>query len=98
SLADRITILRNGADVATRERFDENDAVTLMTGRTIDLMYPVKPPPAGDADVVLEAEELRDDVLDGVSFQLRRGEILGVGGLAGQSQPGLLMWLLRART
>ena len=40
SLADRITILRNGAHVATRERFDEDEAVTLMTGRTIDRMYP----------------------------------------------------------
>src|SRR5712672_4216121 len=64
SLADRVTILRNGAYVATRERFDEDEAVTLMTGRTIDRMYPDKPTPAGDADVVLEAEELRDDVLD----------------------------------
>src|SRR5258706_9975503 len=87
SLADRITILRNGEHVATRERFDENEAVTLMTGRTIDRMYPDKPAPARDADIVLEAQELRDDVLDGVSFQLRRGEILGVGGLAGHTPP-----------
>ncbi|HEY2778799.1 MAG TPA: ATP-binding cassette domain-containing protein, partial [Gaiellaceae bacterium] len=82
SLADRITILRNGEHVATRERFDEDEAVTLMTGRTIDRMYPDKPAPAADAEIVLEAQELRDDILDGVSFQLRRGEILGVGGLA----------------
>jgi ribose transport system ATP-binding protein len=97
SLADRITILRNGEHVATRERFDEDEAVTLMTGRTIDRMYPDKPAPAGDADIVLEAQELRDDVLDGVSFQLRRGEILGVGGLAGQGQPELFMSLFGAR-
>jgi ribose transport system ATP-binding protein len=97
SLADRITILRNGAHVATRARFDEHEAVTLMTGRTIDRMYPDKPTPAGDAAVVLEAEELGDDVLDGVSFQLRRGEILGVGGLAGQGQPELFMSLFGAR-
>jgi ribose transport system ATP-binding protein len=97
SLADRITILRNGAHVATRERFDEEEAVTLMTGRTINRMYPDKPAPAGDAEVALEAEELRDDVLDGVSFQLRRGEILGVGGLAGQGQPELFMSLFGAR-
>jgi len=93
SLADRITILRNGEHVATRERFDEDEAVTLMTGRTIDRMYPDKPALADDADIVLEADDLRDDVLDGVSFQLRRGEILGVGGLAGQGQPELFMSL-----
>jgi ribose transport system ATP-binding protein len=97
SLADRVTILRNGAHVATRERFDEHEAVTLMTGRTIDRMYPDKPALAADADVVFEAEDLGDDVLDGVSFQLRRGEILGVGGLAGQGQPELFMSLFGAR-
>jgi ribose transport system ATP-binding protein len=97
SLADRITILRNGAHVATRERFDEDEAVTLMTGRTIDRMYPGKPEVAPDADVVLEADGLGDDVLDDVSFKLRRGEILGVGGLAGQGQPELFMSLFGAR-
>jgi ribose transport system ATP-binding protein len=97
SLADRITILRNGAHVATRERFEEEEAVTLMTGRTIDRMYPDRPVVAADAAVVFEAQELGDDVLDGISFQLRRGEIVGVGGLAGQGQPELFMSLFGAR-
>src|SRR4051794_37975861 len=77
SLADRITILRNGTHVATREHFAEDDAVTLMTGRTIDRMYPDKPVVAEDAEVVLETEELGDDLLDGVSFKLRRGGARG---------------------
>jgi ribose transport system ATP-binding protein len=97
SLADRITILRNGTHVATRLRFDENEAVTLMTGRTIDRMYPDRPPGVAGADVALRAESLGDDVLDGVSFELRRGEILGVGGLAGQGQPELFLSLFGAR-
>jgi ribose transport system ATP-binding protein len=97
SLADRITILRNGTHVATRPRFDENDAVTLMTGRTIDRMYPDRPPVPEAADVALRAESLVDDVLDGVSFELRRGEILGVGGLAGQGQAELFLSLFGAR-
>jgi ribose transport system ATP-binding protein len=97
SLADRITILRNGAHVATRESFAEDEAVTLMTGRTIDRMYPDKPTVPADADVVLEAEDVGGDTLDGISFQLRSGEILGVGGLAGQGQPELFMSLFGAR-
>jgi len=97
SLADRITILRNGTHVATRPRFDENEAVTLMTGRTIDRMYPDRPPVPEAADVALRAESLGDDVLDGVSFELRRGEILGVGGLAGQGQAELFLSLFGAR-
>ena len=43
SLADRITVLRNGTHVATERQFTEHEAVTLMTGRTIDRMYPDRP-------------------------------------------------------
>ena len=39
-LADRITIFRNGAFVVTRDEIQETEAVTLMTGRTIDRVYP----------------------------------------------------------
>jgi ribose transport system ATP-binding protein len=97
SLADRITILRNGTNVATRPRFDEGEAVTLMTGRTIDRMYPDRPAVDEGAEVALAAHDLGGDGLHGVSFELRRGEILGVGGLAGQGQPELFLSLFGAR-
>ena len=97
SLADRITILRNGTNVATRPRFDEGEAVTLMTGRTIDRMYPDRPAVDEGAEVALRAQDLGGDGLHGVSFELRRGEILGVGGLAGQGQPELFLSLFGAR-
>ena len=97
SLADRITILRNGTNVATRPRFDEGEAVTLMTGRTIDRMYPDRPAVDEGAQVALRAHDLGGDGLHGVSFELRRGEILGVGGLAGQGQPELFLSLFGAR-
>ena len=48
-LADRITVFRNGEYVATRESIDESEAVTLMTGRTIDRIYPDLPPVPDDA-------------------------------------------------
>jgi ribose transport system ATP-binding protein len=96
SLADRITVLRNGTEVATRAEIEESEAVTLMTGRTIDRLYPRKPPAPSDGEVVLEADGLAGDVLTGVSFRLRRGEIVGVGGLAGQGQPELFMSLFGA--
>ena len=98
SLADRITILRNGTHVATEARFDETEAVTLMTGRTIDRMYPDRSalPDAG-SEVALSARGLESDVLGGVSLDLKRGEILGIGGLAGQGQPELFLSLFGAR-
>jgi ribose transport system ATP-binding protein len=96
-LADRITIFRNGEHVATRDHLTEAEAVTLMTGRTIDRMYPERPPVEDDAPAVLEVRDLRGERVNGVSFALRRGEILGVGGLAGQGQRDLFMTLFGAR-
>jgi ribose transport system ATP-binding protein len=99
NLADRITIFRNGEHVATRDRghLTEGEAVTLMTGRTIDRMYPELPPLAAEAATVLEVDGLQGTSVHGVSFALRRGEILGVGGLAGQGQRDLFMTLFGAR-
>jgi ribose transport system ATP-binding protein len=96
-LADRITIFRNGEHVATRDTLSEAEAVTLMTGRTIDRMYPERTPVADDAPAVLEVTDLQGERVRGVSFALRRGEILGVGGLAGQGQRDLFMTLFGAR-
>ena len=97
NLADRITIFRNGQQVDTRDRLTEGEAVTLMTGRTIDRMYPDRLGLAADAATVLDARELRGARLNGVSFALRKGEILGIGGLAGQGQLDLFMTLFGAR-
>jgi len=52
-MADRITVFRNGEHVTTRASIDESEAVTLMTGRTIDRIYPDLPPVPADAPVVL---------------------------------------------
>jgi ribose transport system ATP-binding protein len=93
SLADRITILRNGTDVATRSQLDESEAVTLMTGRTIDRLYPDRPATPRGTEVMLEAERLEGPRLRGVSFSLHRGEIVGIAGLAGQGQRELFMSL-----
>jgi ribose transport system ATP-binding protein len=96
-IADRITIFRNGEFVATREELTEREAVTLMTGRTIDRLYPELPPVHDDAPTVLDVRDLQGEQLGGVSFGLRRGEILGIGGLAGQGQRSLFMTLFGAR-
>jgi ribose transport system ATP-binding protein len=96
-LADRITIFRNGEFVTTRESIGESEAVTLMTGRTIDRIFPELPAVPEGAPVVLEVRDLLADGVNGFSFALRRGESLGVGGLAGQGQRALFMALFGAR-
>ncbi|HEX6515715.1 MAG TPA: sugar ABC transporter ATP-binding protein [Nocardioidaceae bacterium] len=96
SLADRITVFRNGANVGTRETLSEDDAVQLMTGRAIDRAFP-KPPPPPDNDPVLRVRDLAGERLRGVSFDLRPGEILGVGGLTGHGQRELFLSLFGAQ-
>jgi ribose transport system ATP-binding protein len=59
-------------------------------------MYPERQPVADGLPAALEVRDLRGERVQGVSFTLRRGEILGVGGLAGQGQRDLFMTLFGA--
>jgi ribose transport system ATP-binding protein len=96
TLADRVTVFRNGTHVATRDRMTEAEAVTLMSGRSFEGSYPdVTTVPRGEG--ALRVSDLRGGRLAGVTFELRRGEILGVGGLAGQGQRDLFFTLFGAK-
>jgi ribose transport system ATP-binding protein len=96
TLADRVTVLRNGTHVTTRTRISESEAVSLMSGRTLDSTYPeITAIPIGDS--ALRVTDLRGGMLRGVSLDLRKGEILGIGGLAGQGQRDLFLTLFGAR-
>jgi ribose transport system ATP-binding protein len=84
-IADRVTIMRDGRYVDT-VRTDEapiDRIITMMVGRTI---YEATPelPEAPSQEVVLEVRNLnRGRAIRDVSFQLHRGEILGIAGLVG---------------
>jgi ribose transport system ATP-binding protein len=99
ALADRVTVFRNGTRVDTRDRLSEAEAVRLMSGRTLEGSYPdvAATRPAPDAPPALAVTGLTGGALHDVGFQLRRGEILGVGGLAGQGQRDLFLTLFGAR-
>ncbi|MGI5241121.1 sugar ABC transporter ATP-binding protein [Dactylosporangium sp. CA-139066] len=98
-LADRVTVFRNGTRVDTRDRLSEAEAVRLMSGRTLAGGYPdvAAHRPAPDAAPALRVAGLTGGALRDVGFELRRGEILGVGGLAGQGQRDLFLALFGAR-
>jgi rhamnose transport system ATP-binding protein len=84
TLADRVTILRDGSYVDTRLMKDvtRDDLIRMMVGRTITNLFPKQDVQAGD--VVLKVEHLtRAGFFSDVSFELRRGEILGMAGLVG---------------
>src|SRR5215211_9236477 len=84
ALADRVTVLRDGSYVDTRSMKDvtRDDLIRMMVGRTITDLFPKQDVTAGD--VVLKLESLtRAGSFYDVSFELRRGEILGLAGLVG---------------
>lgn len=91
TIADSITVLRDGAVVETRDRgaWDEASLVRAMVARDLNELYPWRPHEIGE--VVLEARDLvRPPRLRGVSLTLRAGEILGVAGIAGAGRTDLL--------
>ncbi len=86
-IADRVTILRDGALVDTRPiaEHDRESMIERMVGRSLDREFPKEPAERGD--VLLSCRELvRGEKVKGVSFDLRRGEILGLTGLVGSGR------------
>ena len=92
---DSITILRNGETVGAMSvaDVDMGEVISLMLGRATEGYFPEVKDCRQGGDM-LRAEGLSDGhALRGVSFRLKKGEVLGIGGLAGQGQTELLMAL-----
>jgi len=84
-ICDRITIMRDGHYINTvgAQEVTIDQIISMMVGRTIYESAPEVPETA-NTEVVLEVKGLnRADVLKNISFQLKRGEILGFAGLMG---------------
>ena len=92
ALSDRITVLQDGQLIATVETGDLTpDAIAeMMVGRELSNLYPPKHEPDVDAPVLLEVEGLTAPGVRGVSFALRRGEILGFAGLIGSGRTAVM--------
>jgi ribose transport system ATP-binding protein len=85
-IADRVTVLRDGRAIETRDAadFPPDQIVRAMVGRTLDAHFPELPPVVADAPVVLDVQNLlRPPAVNGVSFSVRAGEIVGFAGLVG---------------
>ncbi len=104
AITDRVTVLREGdvvaEDVAT-STLTQGDIIQHMVGREIGAIHTSRNVTIGDVgEVVLEVKNLRSmpHVRD-MSFSVRRGEILGLGGLvgAGRSEAVEAIWGLRPR-
>ena len=84
-ITDRITVMRDGQYVGVRETAETEIAeiVRMMVGRTIYEEPKTQSAVPEDAPVILECEHLKSLDVKDVSFQLKKGEILGFSGLMG---------------
>ncbi len=100
-ITDSITVLRDGKMIITEptKKLTVETLVKHMVGREMKERFPKGNRKPGD--VILEVEDLHaqhpqdssDEILKGVSFNLRRGEILGIAGLMGSGRTELVMTL-----
>ena len=97
SIADRITVCRNGREVGTftAGELGEDQAITLMTGRRVETLYPPVPALAA-TPTILAIRGLSAPRMQDVSLSLHAGEILGIGGLAGHGHRELFFTLFGA--
>lgn len=99
ALADRITVLRDGKAIGTWKAADLNqrDMAEQMVGRELSMLYPPRRGTA-QATPILEVSELSVDQSDDkVSFALKPGEILGIGGMIGSGRTELMEGLVGLR-
>jgi D-xylose transport system ATP-binding protein len=103
-ISDRVTVLRDGRTVGTAAtaEWDEARVIARMVGREVGDIFPVADHAHGEVafearDVVVEDPNVAGKrIVDGVSFKVRRGEVLGVAGLMGAGRSDLLMALFGA--
>jgi ribose transport system ATP-binding protein len=101
-VGDRITVLKDGRTVATglpARETPTREVITLMTGRTIEYVFPERrAQPHLDEAPLLEVEGLglRGSFAD-VSFTVRPGEVVGLAGLVGSGRSEILETVFGAR-
>ncbi len=90
-IADRVMVMRDGRYIATTNAGEvtEADLVAMMVGRKIDNVYGGRPARRGTSEYFRVEDFSRRGAFAGVSFGLRRGEILGIAGLVGAGRTEL---------
>ncbi|MDE2490197.1 MAG: sugar ABC transporter ATP-binding protein [Elusimicrobia bacterium] len=102
-VADRVTVLRDGATVSTRAVAETDRAALIrdMVGRELGDLYPRRAPHPGDVRLELRGVSAEGPggavrAIEDVSFAVRAGEVVGIGGLMGAGRTEVLMHLYGA--
>jgi ABC-type sugar transport system ATPase subunit len=92
-IADRITVLKDGAVMGTRDigSVTKDEIVSLMVGRDLNLYGTDSRKRGRTEEVVLEVKDLKAPGVDGVSFSVRKGEIVGCFGMVGSGRTETMM-------
>ena len=98
-IADRITVIRDGAVVRTYTNENRDTPITTITqdmvGRPVDMFYDKEKCPIGDVMLEVKDLQLRKDSPK-VSFTVRKGEIVGFSGMVGSGRTELVRALVGA--
>ena len=92
---DVVTVFRNGENAGTfnLDEVDNDTLITTMLGRKVAGYYPEKIDTKRD-EVAIEVKNLSfENYLEDINFHLNYGEVVGIGGLAGQGQNSLMLAL-----
>jgi len=97
-IADRVTVLKDGKKVSTQNIVETNidDVIRMMIGRALGDMFPAKEKTSQSDSIMAVRGLSRKNELYDVSFELRKGEILGLAGLQGHGQDTLLRTIFGA--
>lgn len=99
-VADKVTVLRDGEHVATKDIKDTNkfEIAQLMVGRKISIDRKDSENKSVNSEVILDIKNLHvampGERVKGIDLEVKKGEIVGIGGLAGQGKLGLANGLM----
>ncbi|KQV37027.1 ATP-binding cassette domain-containing protein [Rhizobium sp. Root1204] len=91
-IADRISVLRDGELIETRNRadFSRAEIISMIVGRPLGQVFPRKQTEGVNDNASLKVSRFSGKKFHDVSFEARRGEIIGIAGVEGQGQRELM--------